>query len=349
MPTSQNGWSASPTLKRRSLVVAGVTFVGGIVDNDDVATVLGYVATQFHKRVEPLKDPGCWGFYYRANRNDPTSLSNHSSGTAIDINAPAHPNAVSTAKTFTPAQIVTVHKILMEVGNVVRWGGDYTKTVDAMHFEINASSDAVAKVAARLRVPPVKAPKKPKGAPGKWAKFLHLSPYSLNNSVAGLIKGRRLGYTAVDLDFHMTADGIWANVHWGDLREHKLNGRKVSKSVGQLPWSVVKEVRDSKGRHINSAEHMLRVAKRLGYKRVEVEPKDIPTVDQFKRLKKHADATGIEVVVKRLTDIKGAAKCLANANAAGLTTMVLPRGSRQLSLKRFAEVDYVRGSVKWVA
>jgi hypothetical protein len=153
MPRSQNGWAASPDLKRRKLVVSGVEFVGGIVDNDNVATVLGYVAEQFYERVEPLHNPGCWGFYYRANRNDPNSLSNHSSGTAIDINAPKHPNGVPTSRTYSRAQIAEVHKILGEVNHVVRWGGDYTRTVDAMHFEINASPAAVAKVAAGLRVP----------------------------------------------------------------------------------------------------------------------------------------------------------------------------------------------------
>jgi glycerophosphoryl diester phosphodiesterase len=204
-------------------------------------------------------------------------------------------------------------------------------------------------------------PKRPKDAPGRWAKFAHLSPYSKNNSIAGLKAARKLGYTAIDLDFHMTADGIWANVHWGDLREHRIPGvgktaadrfrlgRSTVRPVSRLPWSIVKTLRDSGGRRINSAQVMLAAAKRLGFKRVEIEPKDIPTVEQFKRLKKHADRYGIEVVVKRLTDIPGAAKCLANAHEAGLTTMVLPR-SKTLPLAKFAEVDYVRphGKLTWI-
>lgn len=350
MATSQNGWPAAPDLKRRKLIVNGVEFVGGIVDNDDVATVLGYVAAQFDKRVERLVNPGCWGFYYRANRNDPTSLSNHSSGTAIDINAPKHPNGVPTARTYSPAWIIEVHKILAEVNSVVRWGGDYTKTVDAMHFEINASPEAVARAAARLRMPvkPVQS-KRTKAAPGRWAKFAHLSPYSLNDSIAGLRVGRKHGYTAIDLDFHMTADGVWANVHWGDLREHRLNGRKVGKNISHLPWSIVSKVRDSKGRRINSAGVMIAAAKRLGYTRIEVEPKDTPTVAQFARLKRRADRAGIEIVVKRLSNIPGAAECLHNAKAAGLTTMVLPRGTRRLSKAKYWPVtDYARGPVWWI-
>jgi len=151
MPTSQNGWSASPDLRLRPLVVAGVAFVPGIRDDDDVATVLGYVLTQVHERVEPLRNPGCWGYSYRPNRNDPNSLSNHSSGTAVDANAPAHPNGVPTAQTFTAAQIAEVHAILAEVDGAVRWGGDYTHTPDSMHFEINTDPATLHQVAERLR------------------------------------------------------------------------------------------------------------------------------------------------------------------------------------------------------
>jgi hypothetical protein len=151
MATSQNGWPASPSLARRPLIVGGVEFIGGIVDNKDVATILGYVMTRFHHEVEPLHNPGCWGFSYRENRNDPNSLSNHSSGTAVDANAPQHPNGVPTSRTFTAAQIATVHPILDAVDGVVRWGGDYTGTPDSMHFEINSVPVRVAIVAARIR------------------------------------------------------------------------------------------------------------------------------------------------------------------------------------------------------
>ena len=148
---SQNGWTASSSLDLRPLVVHGVSFVPGIRDNDDVETVLRYVLTQFHERVEPLRSPGCWGFSYRGNRNDPDSLSNHASGTAVDANAPAHPNGVATGRTFTQAQIVEVHRILLEVKSAVRWGGDYHGTPDAMHFEVVVNAETLHKVAEELR------------------------------------------------------------------------------------------------------------------------------------------------------------------------------------------------------
>lgn len=156
MATSQNGWSASPDLGIRPLVVAGESFSPGIRDNDDVFAVLSYVAEQVNARVERIFFPGWhegdeWGFYYRPNANDPTSLSNHSSGTAIDYNATRHPNGVPTINTFTRTQIAEIHKILAEVDHAVRWGGDYTGTPDAMHFEINVSPAALAVVAKRVR------------------------------------------------------------------------------------------------------------------------------------------------------------------------------------------------------
>ena len=150
MPTSQNGWSASPSLPIKPLLVHGVPFAPGVREGD-VYVVLEYVATQLDARVEKAVHPGCWGFYYRANRNDPNSLSNHSSATAIDFNAPKHPNGVPTSRTWTPKQIAEIRLILNEVDGVVRWGGDYTRTPDAMHFEINAGAAAVAEVARKIK------------------------------------------------------------------------------------------------------------------------------------------------------------------------------------------------------
>jgi hypothetical protein len=148
---SQNGWSASASLPLRPLVVNGVAFAPGIRDDDDVETVLRYVVEQYAKRVEPLRSPGCWGWSYRANRNDPNSLSNHASGTAVDINAPAHPNGVATFRTFTAAQQAECHAILTEVDGAIRWGGDYTRTVDAMHWEVVCGPETLHAVAEKIR------------------------------------------------------------------------------------------------------------------------------------------------------------------------------------------------------
>jgi hypothetical protein len=123
----------------------------------DVTEVLREVARRFHSEVEPI-DGGVrddWGWAYRPVRGQQTGFSNHASGTAVDLNATQHPRGVK--NTFTAAQERAVRRILASMRDertgreVVRWGEDYTTTVDGMHFEINAGADAVSRVARRIR------------------------------------------------------------------------------------------------------------------------------------------------------------------------------------------------------
>ena len=163
--SSYNGWPASDDPNAigidHGFSRQGCSFPGG-VKAGDVSTVLGYVVNQLVARVEPpLINPdtgdlgyGCWGYSYRANVNNPATLSCHSSGTAIDWNAPAHPNGAS--GTFSDAQRATIYDILAECRGAVQWGGDYTGTPDEMHFEIIVDANQLAQVAALLgdSVPP---------------------------------------------------------------------------------------------------------------------------------------------------------------------------------------------------
>jgi hypothetical protein len=152
MPLSQNGWSAEPvkaSINVVPLTVAGVPFVGG-VKAGDVHTVLRWVAEQWHARVEPLADPGCWGYAYRDVRAGNT-LSNHSSGTAIDLNAPKHP--LGKTGTFTPTQVRQI-KAICEATGVCRWGGSYSGRADEMHVEVVGTPAQVAAAARRLTTAP---------------------------------------------------------------------------------------------------------------------------------------------------------------------------------------------------
>jgi hypothetical protein len=159
MASSYNGWPASPDKNEIGIVTfgdaAGFPFPGG-VKSGDVATVLGYVATQLHTRVEPCINGWCWGYTYKANVNNPSQLSCHASGTAIDWNAPDHPNG--SAGTFTSDQIGTIYTILDEVAGAVSWLQGY----DERHFEICVDAGDLAGVAASL---PGAAPQPP---PADW-------------------------------------------------------------------------------------------------------------------------------------------------------------------------------------
>ena len=151
MPTSQNGWPAGRDLDIVPLIVDGVPFPSGVLAGD-VHTVLSYVANRLHKEVEPIMhEPGCWGYYYKPNTNDPSSLSNHSSGTAFDYNAPKHPNGVPTLRTWTVAQVNKIMKILSDIRDLVRWGGTYTRIPDSMHFEIVGTPAQIAELAEWIR------------------------------------------------------------------------------------------------------------------------------------------------------------------------------------------------------
>ena len=133
--TSQNGWPAgsSSTVPLSTLAVGAATFPAG-VRNGDVHVVLGYVARRFNSEVESLVKGWCWGHSYRPISGS-TTLSNHSSGTAIDLNAPRHP--LGKSGTFTAMQRSHIRSILNSCNGVVRWGGDYSGRKDEMHFEIN--------------------------------------------------------------------------------------------------------------------------------------------------------------------------------------------------------------------
>jgi hypothetical protein len=150
MTTSYNGWPASTDPHAIGIVHLDLpghpnAFPPG-VKQGDVLTVLRYVALRLHTTVEAMGE-GCWGYNYRQNRNA-NNLSCHASGTAIDYNAPRHPNGKS--GTFTAAQVRQIRKILAEVG-VVKWGGDFSSTKDEMHFEVHGDAAQVKAAAVRLR------------------------------------------------------------------------------------------------------------------------------------------------------------------------------------------------------
>jgi hypothetical protein len=155
MTTSQNGWEAFPDYGDPHLTTnAGATvpgtsvmILGGLLAGD-VATVLLHVAARFNKEVETLgQDHGLWGFEPR-NIIGSNVISNHSSGTAMDLNAALHPLAAR--GTFSLSQVGAIHLILADMGGAVRWGGDYSGRVDEMHFEINTDAAGVAAIARRI-------------------------------------------------------------------------------------------------------------------------------------------------------------------------------------------------------
>lgn len=113
--------------------------------------LLVHLAMWFDKKVEDI-DSGTWdewGYAYRPVRGYDTALSNHASGTAMDLNATQHP--LGKEGTFTPAE---EKLILSRVNNFyagcIRWGGEYRGRKDEMHFEIDRGLGACERKARAL-------------------------------------------------------------------------------------------------------------------------------------------------------------------------------------------------------
>jgi hypothetical protein len=151
---SYNGWPASDSASainvNKNFVGGGETFPGGMKAGD-VDTVMGYVFDEIDKRVEAAVPGWNWGWSYRANVNNPSQLSNHSSATAGDYNAPNHPNGTSTGPNggggWSSSQYKEIQKILAEVEYAVNW----LTGNDPMHFDIQVNASVLAGVASRIR------------------------------------------------------------------------------------------------------------------------------------------------------------------------------------------------------
>ena len=114
-----------------------------------------------------------WGFACRAiaGTNQP---SNHSWGTAVDINAPVNPRK-RPLTTNIPRSVRELWK-----ANGFRWGGDYQTSVpDAMHFEFMGSVADARAITARLRrflshAAPPPQQRTPATAPGEKGRVMEL-------------------------------------------------------------------------------------------------------------------------------------------------------------------------------
>lgn len=150
MAQSQNGYRANDIDRTKTWTIPGTTRQVRL-HAGDAGWLLVHFAAWFHKNVESI-DRGQlddWGYAERPIRGSSTTLSNHASGTAIDLNAVRHPLGVR--GTFTGRQVKAIRSQLREYDGVIRWGGDYQNRADEMHFEIVGDSDDVARVADRLQ------------------------------------------------------------------------------------------------------------------------------------------------------------------------------------------------------
>jgi len=147
---SQNGWTASADPKEigvGSFAVPGTKIKLRCAES--VAPLLVHFAADFHQHIEPI-DQGQlddWGYCFRPVRGSTDKLSNHSSGTAIDLNATKHP--LGKSGTFTPMQTALVQALAKKYG--LTWGGQW-KRPDEMHFEISLTPAKCAELIEKLKL-----------------------------------------------------------------------------------------------------------------------------------------------------------------------------------------------------
>jgi hypothetical protein len=147
---SQNSYSANDQSVIKTYLIPGTTRKVRLRIGPP-GELLVHLAAWFDKNVEDI-DAGQldeWGYAERPIRGSTTTLSNHASGTAIDLNATKHP--LGERGTFTPEQVSKIRAALHNTyQGAIRWGGDYVNRADEMHFEIVAAPPVCASVLASL-------------------------------------------------------------------------------------------------------------------------------------------------------------------------------------------------------
>lgn len=199
-----------------------------------------------------------------------------------------------------------------------------------------------ARLAPRRRPPKVAPPTPTRPRAARLIPFFHSRNYVRHNSPVGLSDGAVRGFKSIDLDFHISRDGHWVNIHWPDMRGFRTpGGKRPTGRVKDHTWAYLSRLKSRYG-NLQNAWRQIHLAKRKGYTLIEVEVKDIPTVEQFWALRGIAKHAGIRIVVKRLTSIPGWNTALRNAKVAGLDTMLLVRGDVVASKDSWGYIDYVR-------
>ena len=148
MQTSYNGWQASKDATEIGIKSYKVESSHiNLKCAEKVAPLLIGFAKEFNELIEPL-DVGAddWGYCYRMVRGTTDKLSNHSSGTAIDLNASKHP--LGKVGTFEAGKVPMIRALAKKYG--LTWGGDYKNRKDEMHFEIALSPEKVTALITKL-------------------------------------------------------------------------------------------------------------------------------------------------------------------------------------------------------
>lgn len=230
---SQNGYKVDRSL------MATYTIPGSSVRitlrRGDASVVLLWFAGQFNTHIQPVRQIDTGGFVIKGIEGG-VSLSNHASGTAMDLRWNDHP--MWRRGTFAALQVATIRRLLSLTDGAIRWGGDYVSRADEMHFEINTGPGHLHAVADRIRsggMPATEAPPRPPGRvhpAGSRELSVHTPPISGTDVafVQRLIGAARCG----------PADGLYGPHTAAGVRWYQ-GSRKVAADgiVGPVTWHAM--------------------------------------------------------------------------------------------------------------
>jgi hypothetical protein len=134
-----DGWPADNRSKMTTVRSGGIA----VSVHGGIAPLVTWLLEQTVARGYGLRQGECWGFANRAIRGT-NKPSNHSWGLAVDLNAPANPmtdRLVTDMPPWMPA--------LWKSKNF-RWGGEYPRRKDAMHYEFMGTPDDARRLIAEI-------------------------------------------------------------------------------------------------------------------------------------------------------------------------------------------------------
>lgn len=163
MAVSQNGYTAND----RTLLTQYVVSDAGLVMNlrkGSPGELLAHMVRWFDANIRNI-DAGALDDWSYAERpiSGSQELSNHASGTAVDVDATKWPLGVKPEAYLTADEIARVRIQLKVYQGCIRWGGDYDRPefggvagsrTDPMHFEVNRDLATCDRVWAGISTPP---------------------------------------------------------------------------------------------------------------------------------------------------------------------------------------------------
>jgi hypothetical protein len=196
----------------------------------------------------------------------------------------------------------------------------------------------------------------------------HGTAYAIENSPAGIGAAVKLLFRWIDMDCHVTQDGVPVLAHWDKIRKDKFeitpafaekygDEPKVTEVLAEdlltlqtrpLPWSRWRRRR--RVAYMTVADAMQRIAAhpRLGLALEAKGGTALTLTDTWKDIEATRDDAGLpkeRFMVMTLMQIGGAHARLAAAHEAGHDTVLMPRG-RPVPREWEPDITWIRG--KWV-